>query len=133
MTRSQEYSKLVFNRIQGIDDPTSETARRYKSLCKRSGGILRTVGLVQFMTFIVAKNKKGENHYGLLADHLLEEMVELGILEKNNDLGSLELIRAMHLSAYMRTTQTVLQLLQWHKRIAEILIRGDADDPEEAE
>ena len=132
MTRNQRYSDLVFARVQEVGEQ-GDTAKRYKSLCKRAGGILRTVGLIQFLAFITAKAEHGELHYLILTDHLREEMNALHLTGGNDARSLLSVVQSMNLPAYMQTTRAALQLLQWHKRIAEIMIHGDADDSDREE
>ncbi len=127
-TKSQKYSQLVFTTIIDLinADHDSKTIKRYKSLCKRSGGLLRTVGLIQFLTFLAAKaTKETEVHHQYLLDQLKSELKEINVLDAQDSHYLLDKIRQQNLPVYMNTTTQVLQLLQWHKRIADILITGD--------
>jgi CRISPR type III-B/RAMP module-associated protein Cmr5 len=127
-TKSQEYSHLVFTTINNLINANhdSSTIKRYKSLCKRSGGLLRTVGLIQFLTFLAAKaTKETEGHYQYLLDQLTLELQAIKVLDAQDGYDLLANIRQQNLPDYMNTTTQVLQLLQWHKRIADILITGD--------
>jgi len=132
MLRSQRYSDLVFKNVTAMSDAKSDTPKRYKSLCKRAGGIFRTVGLIQFMAFIEAKSAK-EDHYKFLADHLRRELKDLNLVPDYAPAKCMETIRGMQLPAYMHISRSVLQLLQWHKRIAEIMIEGDSHDSDDKE
>ena len=130
-TTSQKYSNIVFSRIQANVNATTDgdVLRRYKSLCKRSGGILRTVGLVQYLAFVMAKSKENKSdHYKMLLNDLAEEWKRLS---GNNTIANadafLDNVRAMMLSDYMQCTRRMLLLLQWHKRISDILIEGEDD------
>ncbi|TWI62867.1 CRISPR type III-B/RAMP module-associated protein Cmr5 [Desulfobotulus alkaliphilus] len=129
MLKNQKYSDAVFFSINGLANEDKMTAKRYKSLCKRSGGIFRTVGLVQFVTFIEAKGKK-EKHYAWLSEHLRTEMDKVGALKSKGTEDYLANIRRLNLPEYMQASRNMLTLLQWHKRIGEILIEGTADDTE---
>lgn len=125
---SQKYSNIVFPRIQkNLNKGSNDELKQYKSLCKRSGGILRTVGLIQYLAFIMAKSKdKKGKHYEMLLNDLTEEWKELSgnnAIANANDF--LDNVRAMMLSDYMQCTRRVLMLLQWHKRIADILIKSE--------
>lgn len=131
VTTSQKYSNIVFSRIQANVNATTDgdVLRRYKSLCKRSGGILRTVGLVQYLAFVMAKSKEDKgDHYKMLLNDLAEEWKSLS---GNNMIANanvfLDNVRAMMLSDYMQCTRRMLLLLQWHKRISDILIEGEDD------
>lgn len=126
MLKSQHYSDIVFKNVSRIPQESDDNPKRYKSLCKRAGGIFRTVGLVQFATFIAAKGKK-EPYYQWLSDHLQRELRDAMVLQSSNENQFLEKIRQLSLPEYMNVSRAVLQLLQWHKRIAEILIEGTAD------
>lgn len=128
-TKSQEYSALVFKNVQALLESNNDkdTIKRYKSLCKRSGGLLRSVGLIQFLSFLAAKaTKDSEVHHQYLLNHLTAELNSVDIIKAQNSDGLLEKIRQQNLAQYMHTTTRVLKLLQWHKRIADILITGDA-------
>ena len=132
--KSQIYSEMAFKYVNEIaalqkadEKDNSKLARRYKSLCKRAGGIFRTVGLVQFTTFIEAKGKK-DVHYEKLSKQLQKELKDLGTVESDTVDGYLEKIRKLSLPEYMQVSQVVLQLLMWHKRMSEILIEGEDDD-----
>jgi len=126
VSKSQEYSNLVFTQVNELlqSDQTPESIKRYRSLCKRSGGLLRTVGLIQFLTFLAAKaSKESEVHHQYLLDHLVTELKQLNILQAKDSEDLLTQVRIQNLPHYMHTTTQVLKLLQWHKRIADILIK----------
>jgi len=135
-SKSQIYSDLVFKNIEVlVAEPVDSTRqaqekkllklKKYKSLCKRGGGILRTVGLIHFLTFIAAKaTKESELHHKDLLEHLRVELFELHIIPAKNETEFLSIIRQQELPEYMRTTSETLKLLQWHKRISDILISG---------
>lgn len=131
---SQKYSNIVFSRIQkNLNKGSNDELKQYKSLCKRSGGILRTVGLIQYLAFIMAKSKdKKGQHYEMLLNDLTAEWKELS---GNNAIASandfLDNVRAMMLSDYMQCTRRVLMLLQWHKRVSDILIKGNCESGED--
>lgn len=125
---SQKYSNIVFPRIQkNLNKGSKDELKQYKSLCKRSGGILRTVGLIQYLAFVMAKSKdKKGKHYEMLLNDLTDEWKELSgnnAITNANDF--LDNVRAMMLSDYMQCTRRVLMLLQWHKRVADILIKSE--------
>jgi CRISPR/Cas system CMR-associated protein Cmr5 small subunit len=132
-SKSQIYSDIVFDKIQKFiekerkehsvaehaERKDSEFARKYKALNKRSGGLLRTVGLIQFLTFLAAKATKDK--------HLRDELFKLNIVRAQNTDEFLHVVRRQELPEYMRTTSEILKLLQWHKRISDILISGTAE------
>jgi len=125
---SQKYSNIVFPRIQkNLNKGSKDELKQYKSLCKRSGGMLRTVGLIQYLAFVMAKSKdKKGKHYEMLLNDLTDEWKELSgnnAITNANDF--LDNVRAMMLSDYMQCTRRVLMLLQWHKRVADILIKSE--------
>ena len=124
---SQKHSDIVFNSIGALVEAQGDDslpARRYKSLAKRAGGILRTVGLVQFLSFLAAK--AGESHYRSLLDHLTRELDAIDAVPATTPVTLLSKVRQMDLPDYMRTTSLALQLLQWHGRISDIMITGTA-------
>ena len=130
-SKSQEYSKVVFESVQrlvGKEPEDSKPVKRYKSLSKRAGGLLRSVGLVQFLTFLSAKAAKpGEVHHKFLLDHLACELKELKILAINTPDQLISHVQQQELPQYMRITQEVLKLIQWHRRISDILIIGTVE------
>jgi len=132
-TKSQKYSTFVFETVQNLisaqGDAESMPLKRYKSLCKRAGGILRTVGLIHFLSFMAAKaTKESEIHYAYLLEHLRRELSDINIVNSADNGELLQVIRNQELPEYMRTTSETLKLLQWHKRVSEILIAGSAEE-----
>ena len=130
-SKSQRYSDVVFDKVQELvaEQGQSQPLKRYKSLNKRSGGVLRTVGLIQFLTFLAAKaTKESEIHHQYLLEHLREELSTLRIIQAQNQEEFLRIVRRQELPEYMRTTSEILKLLQWHKRISDILISGTAEE-----
>jgi CRISPR type III-B/RAMP module-associated protein Cmr5 len=131
-SKSQLYSDAVFRRVSAYvnnQETDNKTKKKYKSLCKRAGGVLRTVGLIQFLTFLKAKAQKdSELHHKTLLEHLQQELNVFNILTSNNIDVMLSNIREESLPNYMHTTKETLKLLQWHKRMSDILIEGTADE-----
>ena len=128
-SRSQRCSDIVFRQVNELVEKNKDNTLlpKYKALCKRSGSLLRTVGLIQFLVFCQAKGM-GEKHYAWLLEHLRLELAKSMGLKCSDEKGFLEQIRQQALPQYMRTTREVLWLLQWHKRIATVLIEGNADE-----
>jgi CRISPR type III-B/RAMP module-associated protein Cmr5 len=131
-SKSQQYSEAVYKRIAAYinnRDTDEQIKRKYKSLCKRSGGVLRMVGLIQFLTFLQAKaQKESEVHHQTLLEHIQQELNEFKIVKSNDINSMLSKIRELSLPNYMHTTKEVLKFLQWHKRMSDILIQGTADE-----
>ena len=134
-SKSQQYSDAVFRRVSAYSnnrETSDQLKKKYKSLCKRSGGLLRTVGLIHFLTFLKAKSQRvSEIHHGALLEHLQQELNEFKVVNANNVDALLSRIRSQSLPNYMHTTKEVLKFLQWHKRMADILIEGTADQTED--
>jgi len=129
-SKSQIYSNIVFPQIQALisQHQGDENLKRYKSLCKRSGGLLRSVGLIQWLSFLAAKAARGEVHHQYLLDNLVSELTAIKVLKVKGSDELLLTVRKQSLPEYMYTTTQVLKLLQWHKRIADILITsGDTE------
>ena len=126
-TTSQKYSQIVFARIQKNIESNRDTKvlRQYKGLCKRSGGVLRTVGLVQYIAFLKAKSGKYAHYKMLLADLTTESG------NGDNTDAFMQKVYKMSLSDYMQLTRLVLLLLQWHKRVSDILIEGTCESGED--
>ena len=129
-SKSQRYSASVFTTIQQyVTNPAYEQQRKekYKILCKRSGGLLRTMGLIQFLTYLQAKGQKEFNHKDLL-DHLRSECCTLVAGVKGQDEEQfLKNVRNYDLPIYMQVTREVLLLLRWHKQISDVLIKEPVD------
>ncbi|MBI5591684.1 MAG: type III-B CRISPR module-associated protein Cmr5 [Deltaproteobacteria bacterium] len=135
-SKSQRFSDVVFTRVQQIAQSQQQggendrRARKYKSLCKRSGGVLRNSGLMQYLAFLKARGQRpSEYHHQILYLHLQDEIRVLGMIGGNVDL--FDYSRQTGLPVYMRLTREVLLLLQWHKRLADTLIQGDASEGED--
>lgn len=129
ITRSQKHADAVFGEVERYvgEEQNQQTLRRYKSLCKRAGGLLRTVGLIQFLAFVEAKGRR-ETYYAALIEHVRRELHGVAGLQCADSAGLLTQVRRQELPRYMQTTRQVLLLLQWHKRVAEILIEGNAEE-----
>ena len=130
-SKDQRYSESVFKEVQGLvaDGGSSQEVKRYKSLCKRAGSILRTVGLIQFLVYLKAKAAKAsEVHHKYLLDHLASGLKNNAVVGNSGSDDLIEKIRRHNLGDYMYVTRETLRLLQWHKRIADILIEGTAEE-----
>jgi len=113
-SKSQIYSDIVFKHIQSFvaENSDEKMVRGYKSLCKRSGGLMRTVGLIQFLTFLAAKaTKESEIHHEHLLEHLRLSLDEIGLIRTQDSSDLLSMVRQQSLADYMRTTNEVLKLL----------------------
>jgi CRISPR type III-B/RAMP module-associated protein Cmr5 len=133
-SKSQQFSDKVFKNIKDyISNSNDELLKKkYKSLCKRSGGLLRTVGLISFLTYLKAKSQRPSGaHHEVLLGHLQNELHHFQIIGSAQSEAMLGEIRTQSLPKYMHTTKETLKLLQWHKRIADIMIEGTVDDNEE--
>ena len=140
-TKNQKFADKVFDRViiisneqqENLNQPKDDKAKKYKSLCKRAGGLLRNSGLVQFLAFLKAKAKADSaDHHRRLITHLQEELIELDIIKplpEDNDLYGYS--RKISLPRYMYLTREVLNLLNWHKRHVDTLIEGNLDNADE--
>jgi len=131
-TKSQIFSKHAFDRVQSrVQQATDEKGgyrlRKYKSLCKRSGGALRVMGLMQFLTFLEARGQREPQHHDLL-DDLRTSCQYLGLPTGGDRAAYLATVRGLELPRYMHLTREVLRLLDWHKRLSDIMIEGTVDD-----
>ena len=136
-TKSQRFSKHVFDRVQHRIAEFSDEGtrlRKYKSLCKRAGGNLRVMGLTQFLTFLAARGQRASevHHHDLLEDLRLS-CGYLGLPTAGDRLKYLATVRELQLPQYMRLTREVLRLLEWHKRLSDIMIEGTVDEHAEEE
>lgn len=130
-SKSQIFADTVFPRVQEIASAQQQgqdlQARKYKSLCKRAGSLVRNSGLIQTLAFCTAKGQRpSEAHHHDLLNHLESELQALAILAGGQNL--FDHARTASLPEYMYLTREVLHLLNWHKRLADTLIQGAADD-----
>ncbi|WP_027180400.1 type III-B CRISPR module-associated protein Cmr5 [Maridesulfovibrio bastinii] len=132
MLKSQKYSEFVFEEVKAVVAQEGGSQQQYKSLCRRAGGIFRTVGLLQFMAFIEAKGTK-YGYYQDLGEQLRRELKKLKLVDDDNRDPFFEILRKAQLPEYMHISRTVLELLQWHKRLSEVMISGQSDDHDEGE
>lgn len=141
-SKSQRYADVVFPNVQEVatlqQEGADDQAKKYKSLCKKAGALIRISGLVQAIAFFVAKGqRKTEAHHQVFLRHLQAELYALKLLGNapadDGGLGLLEKIRALRLPQYMVMTREVLQLCNWHKRLADTLIIVTSDDRDSEE
>lgn len=134
-SKSQKFANAVFTNVRRMADLQQAgaaadddlLARKYKSLCKRAGSLVRNSGLMQTVAFFEARAGK-DDHYRDLRDHLDAEIKDLHI---NTGAASLlDFVRTRPLPQYMYLTREVLHLLNWHKRLADAMISGTADQQE---
>ena len=125
-SKSQKFADKVFPNVQ--DASQQDNAAKYKTLCKKSGSLVRNSGLIQTLAFFQAKSqRKGEEHHKKFYEHLQQELADLKILPpKTTDL--FDYVRKCSVPEYMYLTREILQLLNWHKRLAETLISMEDDD-----
>ncbi|HHO47332.1 MAG TPA: type III-B CRISPR module-associated protein Cmr5 [Desulfobacteraceae bacterium] len=129
-TKSQIFADAVFPRVQEVAQ--TQEARKYKTLCKKAGSLVRNSGLMQTIAFFKARGQRqSEAHHLTLYDHLQSELRHLQVLPNNTEL--IDHVRQAHLPAYMHLTRETLGLLNWHKRLVETLIAGDADHEEDVQ
>ena len=118
-SKSQRFANVVFPRVS--DAANSEHAAKYKSLCKKSGSLVRNSGLMQTLAFFKAKGQRpSEQHHHRLCKNLESELRELDILPSDEPL--LDYVRHASVPEYMYLTREILHLLNWHKRLADTLI-----------
>ena len=138
-SKSQRYSSAVFPLVQEVASQQQQNrvendafAKKCKGLCKRAGSLIRTVGLAQAFAFFEAKGEREPQHHRFTL-HIHQELNELQLITPHNHHPNVawlnERIRALNLPAYMTLTREILQLCNWHKRLAETLIEGtDKED-----
>lgn len=126
-SKSQQFASKVFPNIQQAAN--SDRSTKYKTLCKKAGGLVRNSGLMQTLAFFRAKGQKSnEVHHLDLFSHLEAELRVLNILPQGSE-SLFEHVRTASVPEYMYLTREVLHLMNWHKRLAETLItKGDDND-----
>ncbi len=118
-TKSQKFANAVFPNVQEI--AKADNAAKYKTLCKKSGSLVRNSGLIQTLAFFKAKGQKNsEIHHLNLYNHLQRELEQLKIIPSEKDI--FDYARHSSVPEYMYLTREMLHLLNWHKRFADTLI-----------
>ncbi len=103
--------------------------KKYKTLTKKAGSLVRNSGLIQTLAFFCARGQKEhEEHHQLLLDHLEQELQGLGLISQDEKLY--QAVREAEVPQYMVFTREVLGLLNWHKRLVETLIINDEQQPQ---
>ena len=121
-SKSQNFANVVFPNVKQSTE--ADWAAKYKTLCKKSGSLVRNSGLMQTLAFFKAKaRKETEIHHDYLYRHLEQELWELGILPQEENL--FEYVKNSDVPVYMYITREILHLLNWHKRLADTLIQGE--------
>jgi len=120
-TKSQIYADVVFPQVRAANDSADIDAKKYKTLCKKAGSLVRNSGLMQTLAFFKARGQRnGEEHHLTLLNHLELEMRELGLIGNEDKLY--KITRNAELPRYMVLTREILRLFNWHKRLCETLI-----------
>lgn len=115
-TRDQIRAAMVFEHVRPLENKVIR--KDYGSVANNAPTLIRTAGLLQALAFYEAK---GKEHHVLLLQNLETELRELGILPGDAALRSF--VMNCDLVAYMRLTQEVLALCQWHKRFAQSVLK----------
>lgn len=107
LTRDQKYASSALERLQKVK-PESKT--EYKAAAQELPVLVRNAGLVQALTFI---QTRGGAHEQILKDvaHTLEYGDAVALVKASREL---------HLAAYIRLTERVIDALQWYKRLAQV-------------
>ncbi len=120
-TRSQKYAADVYDRVLTIQENPNEKLRgEFLSLARSFPVLVRTVGLVQALSFLAAKAKPEEGKIdqataqGLLLTNLSQTVTGGDKL--------LEDCRNKSLHNYIRLTRDALDALLWYKRFSESLL-----------
>jgi CRISPR type III-B/RAMP module-associated protein Cmr5 len=133
--KNQKFANVVFEQVQkmvllqqeGEEEQGDRIAKKYKSLCKRAGSLVRNSGLVQALAFFQARGSRpSEGQYKDLYNHLQEELRSLDILSR--EVALFDHVRNASLPDYMYISREVLRLLIWHRRLSETLIEGTVND-----
>ena len=124
-TNNQRFADAVFPHVQSA--AKSDNAGKYKTLCKKTGSLVRNSGLMQALAFMQAKGvKENEKHHETLLNHLREELRSLNCIPQDNTTKSTHdfaaFVRKTEVPDYMVLTRQILLLLNWHKRLADTFI-----------
>lgn len=125
-TKSQRFANAVLPRVLAVAGDDQGQARKYKTLCKKAGSLVRNSGLMQVLAFFHARAQR-EHHFKTLIDHLTSELVAGEVIEpdaENQERYLFDYVRTTSVPVYMILTREVLHLLNWHKRFCDTLIDG---------
>lgn len=118
-TRSQQYSKQVFNQINELSFDSTDK-KKYGSLCHNFPIMVLRSGLSQAVAFVWVKSKAKENTpYGQFLKHLSS----LSDGAPNETASAFqERINGLPLADYQRLTRKILAASIWYKRFAESIL-----------
>lgn len=125
-TKSQRFANAVLPHVLAVVGEDSDQAKKYKTLCKKAGALVRNSGLMQTLAFFHARAQR-EDHFKILIDHLTSELVSGNVIEpdtENQERYLFDYVRISSVPVYMILTREVLHLLNWHKRFCDTLIEG---------
>ena len=134
-TRSQDYSKIVFEQISALELP-KDKQKIYGSLCHTFPLMVMRSGLSQSVAFVLVKAKLQDR----LEDRHKESMPHKVFLENLASLSGLlldegrvprkfqEKTHELELFEYMRITRKILAASIWYKRFAESLLGVEAGE-----
>ncbi len=121
-TKNQRYAEAVMpNVLDVVDTYDEDFQKKYKTLTKKAGSLVRNSGLMQTLAFFCARGQKDKDkHYQVLLKHLEQELQGLKLMLCTENLY--QVVREAEVPHYMVLTREVILLLNWHKRLAETLI-----------
>ena len=134
-SKSQRFANAVFPLVQKIAGGDAKQAVKYKTLCKKSGTLVRNSGLMQTLAFFQSRAARKEEHFRNLVVHLEYELIGLEIIPADTGKDGnylFEYVRTSSVPQYMYLTREILHLLNWHKRLADTLITRDEEGRGEA-
>ena len=104
----------------------SKTASDYKSYVKKVPVLIQTNGLGNTLAYMVSKGKAYDLIYEHLTNWLRKE--ECGCMALPGDTKLLEFVVSQPSIVYRQITTECLALLNWLRRLAEGMVKGDDDE-----
>ena len=126
-TRSQQYSKKVFEQITGLD-LAEDKQKEYGSLCHNFPVMVMRSGLSQAVAFVWVKSSDDEKSPQA---QFLKNLSEITGKTNESPKAFQERINTLLLADYQRMTRIILNASIWYKRFAESLLGVKTGDNSE--
>ncbi len=114
----QERAKFAYEKVKSVKG--KEFEEDYARYVKNAPALILTNGLGSTLAFYRSKKKKA---YDTLYDHLNEWLRKRRFYDDNTDV--LEWIMKTDSLQVFNATQEVLSLLNWMKKFAKAMLKGD--------
>lgn len=131
-TRDRKIAKLALSHVQPlVKEP--ETAARYRSLARSTGSHLRNSGLMAMVAFLASRDEEAATIY---LEHIRSSLEAAGApLPPQVDRAErlVEHVAGVPLAEYMLLTRASLQVISWHRRMADVLLAEGVEEDLDSE